>query len=222
MPTYVNFSSLVADMQNYLERGDPTTDQTVFVQIPRLINAAERKLAQDLKLLGQIETLVDSPAGLQVNNPIVSKPDRWRQTVSIVYGSGSSLSTVTPLFARSKEYCESYWPNQGTIDPNNPPAFYADLDYQHWLIAPTPDQNYPLRVTAYFQPALLDDNNQSNFFSEYCPNALLYGALLEATPFLKDDPRLQTWGNMWQQELSTLGGQDLQRILDREAQRKAP
>lgn len=221
MPTTVNFTSLMSDMAVNLERGgSATTDLTVFNQLPRLINAAERKLAQVLKILGQIEILTDSPAGLQVSNPIVSKPDRWRQTVSIVYGSGDNLSRRTPLFPRSKEYCEAYWPDRSLIDPNNPPLFYAEMDYQHWLISPTPDQNYPLEITAYFQPPLLDQQNQDNFWTAYCPNALLYGALLEATPFLKDDPRLQTWGNNWQIEMQTLGGQDLQRILDRAAERK--
>lgn len=223
MPTNVNYTSLFNDITVYLERGgSDLTDTTVNAQIPRLINAAERKLAQNLKILGQIETLVDAPSGLQIGNPYVSKPDRWRQTISLVYGSGINFNTKTPLFPRSKEYAVAYWPDQTVLDSTNPPQFYAELDYEHWLISPTPDQNYPLEVTAYMQPPLLDDVNQSNFWTEYCPNALLYGALLEATPFLKDDPRLQTWGQMWQAEITALGTQDLQRVLDRAAVRKAP
>jgi hypothetical protein len=157
-----------------------------------------------------------------MGNPIVSKPDRWRQTISIVYGSGSGNNTRTPLFARSKEYCQSYWPDQTVLDASNPPAFYSEADLQHWLVSPTPDQNYPLEVTLYCQPPLLDNVNQSNFWCAYTPNALEYGAMMEAALFLKDDQRIQTFGALWQQELTTLGSQDLQRILDRAAQRKAP
>jgi hypothetical protein len=223
MPTTVNFTSLKSDISNYLERGGSVqTDPTVFNQIPRLINAAERKLAQVLKLLGQIEVLSDSPSGLQSGQPIISKPDRWRQTISISYGTGTDLNTRKQLFPRSYEYCTAYWPDRTATDSNNPPAFYCDIDYQHWMVSPTPDQDYPLEVLAYCQPPLLDSTNQTNFFTDYTPNALLYGALLEATPFLKDDPRLQTWSGMWGQEIQTLSGQDLQRILDRSAQRKAP
>ena len=80
----------------------------------------------------------------------------------------------------------------------------------------------PLRVIAYFQPPLLDAANQSNFFTDYTPNLLLYGALLEATPFLKDDPRVQLWGQAWAQELQMHMGQDLQRVLDRATDRKNP
>lgn len=195
-------------------------DPIVSAQIPRLINAAERKLAQMLKILGQIEVLTDTPAGLQLGNPYISKPDRWRKTISITYGTGAEFNTRKLLYERGLEYCQQYWPDITVTDPNNPPQFYADIDYQHWYISPTPDQNYPAQFVLYMQPPLLDAVNQNNFWSEYAPNALLYGSLLEAAPFLKDDSRLQTWGTLWQQEITTLGSQDLQRILDRTAERK--
>src|SRR3954464_9238066 len=99
MPTTVTYTSLFQDITNYIERGGSVaTDATVFNQIPRLINAAERKLAQVLKLQGQIEVLVDAPAGLQIGNSVVTKPDRWRQTVSMNYGAGTDKNTRTSLF----------------------------------------------------------------------------------------------------------------------------
>jgi hypothetical protein len=222
MPTYVNFSSLIGDLQVYLERGGSAlTDPTVFNQLPRLINAAERKLAQVLKLQGTLEVLVDT-AGLAQGVAVVTKPDRWRGTVSINYGSGANFNTRTQLLPRSYEYCRAYWPDDTVTDSTNPPCFYADYDYNHWLIVPTPDQTYPAEFNCYMQPPLLDSTNQTNFFSEYTPNALLYGALLEATPFLKNDERLATWTAMWQQEIQTLSGQDLDKILDRASERKNP
>ena len=58
MATNVNYTSLFNDVTNYIERGgSDVTDQTVFNQIPRLINAAERKIMQALKLQGTIEVL---------------------------------------------------------------------------------------------------------------------------------------------------------------------
>lgn len=221
MPTYVNYSSLFSDVTAYIERGQSsTTDATVYNQIPRLINAAERKLGNALKLLGQIESLVDSPSGLQINNPIVTKPDRWRQTVSMFYGAGDSNNARTPLFPRSLEYCRAYWPDSTVTDIGQPPLFYADADYSHWLIVPTPPADYPLEVLAYMQPSLLDSGNQENFWTVYTPNLLLYGTLLEAAPFLKGDERIPVWQAFWDRELAMLNGQDLQRELDRAAQRK--
>ena len=103
-----------------------------------------------------------------------------------------------------------------------PPKFYADYDLTHWLVVPTPDQTYPLEVIAYMQPPLLDNSNQTNFFTVYTPNLLLYGALCEMIPFLKDDERLTMWNQMWVDELKRLTTQDLQRIMDQAAQRKLP
>ena len=219
MPTNVTFSSLTADIQNYMERGgSQATDPTVFNQIPRLINACERKLAQVLKLQGQQEVLVDA-SGLQSGVSVITKPDRWRQTVSMSFGTGASNNSHTQLYPRGYEFCRYYWP-----DPTQTaqPEFYADYDLNHWLIVPTPDATYPLEALCYMQPPLLDSANQSNFWTEYTPNLLLYGSLLEAEPFLKDDPRIPTWQAMWQLELQSLDNQDLQKIMDRAAQRRRP
>lgn len=220
MATNITFSSLKTDMSNYLERGGSAiTDTTVFEQLPRLVNAAERNLAQELKLLGQIEVLVMAPVGLQIGTAVLTKPDRWRATVSMNFGTGVDQNTRKPLFPRGLEYCQAYWPDQTATDE---PRFYAEYDYQHWLIAPTPDQDYPLQVLAWMQPRLLDDGNQSNFWTEYCPNALLYGCLLQMEAFLKEDAREPMWGQMYQEQMQQLQSQDAQRVYDRMAQRTRP
>lgn len=222
MPTYVTFTSLVQDVQRYMERGQSAiADPTVYDQIPRLINAAERKIIQALKLQGTIEVLINN-SGLVQGTPIIAKPDRWRQTISMLYGAGTNNNSRTLLFPRSLEFCRNYWPDDSVQDAAQPPIYYADYDYQHWLIAPTPPTTYPLEVNAYMQPPLLDATNQTNFFTNYTPNMLLYGALLEATPFLKNDERIAVWQNYYNYELQTLGAQDLQKQLDRTAERKAP
>lgn len=229
MATYVNYTSLVADVTNYIERGASlVTDATVYNQIPRLINAAERKLIQMLKLLGQNTVLVN-PTGISAGVSVLTKPDRWRQTISMNYGGGSDKNVRVPIYPRSYEYCRAFWPDDSqtsswqTLDASDRPTlqpFYADYDLQHWLLAPTPTETLPLEVQAYLQPPLLDQNNQNNFFTQYTPNALLYGALLEATPFLKGDERISVWQGYYDKELSSLSGQDLQRILDRAAERR--
>lgn len=217
MPTSLTFTTLTTQLQAYMERGGSvTTDPTVTAQLPYAINGAERKLMQMLKLQGEIEILSD-PTGLAIGLPVIAKPDRWRQTVSLNYGAGTGSNTRTPILPRAYEYCRSYWPDDTQTAA---PLFYADYDLTHWLIAPTPDASYPLEIVAYLQPALLDASTQSNFFTIYTPNALLYGALLEMTPFLKNDERIPVWEKYWQMELQSLMGQDLQKIFDRAAERK--
>ena len=67
----------------------------------------------------------------------------------------------------------------------------------------------------YELPPLLDDAVQTNWLTEYAPQLLLYGTLLEATPFLKNDERIPVWQNMYDRAAAMLNGEDLTKILDR-------
>jgi hypothetical protein len=71
----------------------------------------------------------------------------------------------------------------------------------------------------YEQPRFLGDDFQTNWVTEYIPDLLLYASLLEATPFLKNDERIQTWQAMYDRAAQAVNGEDLKRILDRSANR---
>jgi hypothetical protein len=116
------------------------------------------------------------------------------------------------VFPRAYEYLRQYWPNP---TPTDTPRFYADYDYSHWLISPTPDAAYPFEVLYYELPPLLDDSNQTNWFTEYAPNVLLYASLLEATPFLKNDDRIPVWEGFYNRSIAALNGEDIRQISDR-------
>lgn len=218
MPTSMTFDSLTVDLQRYLERGT-TSDTEVVDQIPRLINLAERAIAQRLKIQGFIKNVLVTPPGLAQGVSVYPKPDRWRETISMNYGTGTGNNTRTILLARSYEYCRNYWPDSSVQDPTQPPLYYADYNYSWWLVVPTPPANYPWEINYYELPALLDSTNQTNWLTNFAPNLLLYRALLEMTPFLKNDERIQTWQAMYQEQLDSIDAQDLQKVVDRESVR---
>lgn len=210
MAYVMTFDSLKQDLRRYLERGfTEQDDPLVYEQIPRLINMAERRIARELKVQ-ILQTVVTST--LQAGVSVYPKPDRWRDTVSMNYGT----TDRTPLFTRSYEYCRSYWPDEGETGT---PQFYCDYDYKHWLIVPTPATAADIEILYYELPPLLDDENQQNWITDFAPNLLTYGALLEATPFLKQDERIQMWQGFYDRAAQTLNGEDLSKILDRNAQR---
>ena len=215
MATTMTFTTLQQDMRRYLERGVTLAeDAIVYEQIPRLINLAERRIARELKIQGFINVVTDT---LIPGQSVYQKPDRWRDTVSINVGTGTGNNTRKLLFTRSYEYARSYWPNEADTGE---PVFYADYNYTNWLIAPTPDAAYPFEVLYYELPILLDDANQTNWLTDYAPQVLLYAALLEATPFLKNDERIPVWQQMYDRSAAMLNGEDLAQILDRSAVRK--
>lgn len=203
----MTYTSLLEDLRRYLERGfTAESDSIVYEQLPRLITLGERRISRELKVSGFIRA-VNTP--LQVGVATYRKPDRWRDTVSMAMEG-------TPLFARSYEYCRGYWPVESELAP---PEFYADYDYNHWLIVPTPIEVKNLEIMFYEQPRLLGDDFQTNWLTEYAPDLLLYATLLEASPFLKKDERIATWQQMYDRAAQALSGEDLKRILDRSANR---
>lgn len=213
MPTAMTYTSLFADLQGYSERGAPN-DTTVFNQIPRLINRAERMIAEDLKILGFKNVLTDT---LAIGTSVYTKPDRWRATVAMEYGSGEDGNKRLPIYPRAKDFLRRYWPNTNN---RRAPKYYADYDYAHWLILPTPDAAYNWEVIIYEQPAFIDDTNQTNWLTDYAPVTLLNASVLELFRFLRNMEAVKEWEGLYNTSKSGLNAQDLQRIIDNTTSRQ--
>lgn len=214
MPTMLTFTSLQSDIRAYLERGN-VSDTKVYNQLPRIINQAERAISTQLKIEGFLNVVT---ADLLGSVGVYAKPDRWRKTVSMYRGVTATVGQDRqPIFPRSYEYCRSYWPNPAVLGT---PLFYADYNYSHWIIVPTPQLTEPWEIIFYQMPALLDDSNQTNWLTDYAPNALLYRALLECEPFLKNDERIGTWRGFYDEAIGSLNLEDLQKVLDRSSVRE--
>lgn len=215
MATNTTFNTLKEDVQRYLERGSSMgTDPIIVEQLPRLINLAERRIVRELKVQGFINVVTGN---LSVGQSVYAKPDRWRDIVSINIGTGDGFSNRKQVYTRSYEYVRQFWPDETLTGE---PVFSADYDYDHWVFAPTPDAAYPFEVLYYELPPLLDETVQTNWLTDYAPQLLLYGTLLEATPFLKNDERISVWQNLYDRSAAMLNGEDLAKILDRNAVRK--
>ena len=199
----MTYDSLVTDIQQYLER----TDAATLTQIPRFIMLCEQTLAADLKFLGNLNV---ATSAMTIGNPVLDKPVRWHKTVSM---NVTSDGIRTPIYLRKYEYLREYWPDSTQTDL---PLYYCDYDYTRWLVAPTPAAAYAFEILYYERVQPLDSTNQTNWFTIYAPQALLYGSLLQAMPFLKNDERLPLWQAQYQQIVSTLKAEDVTRIGDRQ------
>ena len=51
----------------------------------------------------------------------------------------------------------------------------------------------------------------------YAPQALLYGSLLQAMPFLKNDERMPMWQQNYDHIIEVLKAENVMRIADRQA-----
>jgi hypothetical protein len=199
----LTYDSLTSSVLQYLER----SDTAVIEAIPTFITLCEFEIAQQIKTLGQ-QQVVNST--MTLNNAIIPKPARWRKTVS--FNVTGSSGTPTPVYVRKYEYLLNY----NTGGTTGLPLYYADYDYDHWLVSPTPNDDYPFQVLFYERLQPLSSTNQTNWLTQNAPNAMLYGTLLQAMPFLKNDQRT-IFQQKYQEAMTVLKAEDQLRIADRQA-----
>ena len=203
-PSWVlTYDSLTSTVLQYLER----KDKAVVDAIPTFITLAEFEIAQEIKTLGQLQIVQST---MSTGDAVLQKPARWRKTVSM---SVTVNGKKQPVLLRKYEYLKNYWPDDNQTDV---PLFYADTDWDHWYLAPTPNDDYQFEVLYYERIAPLSSTNQTNWITQNAPNAMLFGTLLQAMPFLKNDQRT-IFQQKYTEALQSLKTEDVARVGDRQA-----
>jgi hypothetical protein len=200
----MTYDNLVADVINYMERNDAQ----FVAQIPNLIGLAESAIAAELKTYMQM-TVVETV--LLQGEVILAKPARWRKTVSM-------KTNGQPILIRSQDFIAQY---QAESNPATP-KYYADYDYNNWAFAPTPDTDYPIEIIYYSKIQPLDTSNQQNLFTRECPQAMLFGTLLQAQGYLKALDKLPVWKQYYEESLASLKKEDNARRVDRNTSIQEP
>ena len=184
------YSELQTTIANYLSRDDLTT------AIPDFIQLAEIRLRRDLRLRQMLtQTSVTATGG----GATINLPTDFLQARDVYVDSDPDfpITFATPsIFIRN-----------GRTNESGVPAFYTILG-STIQFAPIPDSNYTIKILYYAAPDFLSTSNTSNVFLANCPDAVLYGALGEAEPYLMNDPRLQTWGALYDRAVASLTRSD--------------
>ena len=200
----MTYDSLVENIQSYLDR----TDDDTLAKIPLFIMLAEQIIASQIKFLGNLTVQAST---MTIGQPIIDKPARWHKTVSF---NITVAGQKQPVLLRKYEYLREFAPDSTVTGV---PAYFGDYDYTHWLVAPSPALAYEFEVLYYERLQPLDSPNQTNWFTIYAPQALLYGSLLQAMPYVKNDERMPMWQQNYDLIIQTLKAEDVQRIGDRQA-----
>ncbi len=204
MAVSMTYTSLFNDISSYLER----TDTATLDKIPTFIMLAEQTIASEIKFLGNLTV---NESNMVSGNPVITKPARWRKTVSM---NVTVDGVRQPVFLRTYEFMRQYWPDESE---EGAPKYYGDYDYTHWLVVPTPAAAYVFEVIYYEEVQPLDATNQTNWFTQYAPQAMLYGSLLQAMPFLKNDERMPLWRAEYDKIVAQLKTENVQRLGDGQA-----
>lgn len=208
MPVAMTYNSLVTSLENYLQR----YDQLVISQIPQFILLAQIRIPREMKILGFRKEVTGTFSASTQTTGIMQKPADWRKTIAFYVNT--SGSNHVPVFERDYDFVRSVYPDPSVQDT---PRFYADADYNHWLVQPSPPSALPFKIPYYSTLTYLDETTQTNWLTINAPDLLLYASLLEAAPFLKTDERIQVWQGYYQNAKTALQAQEMEGRFDTQA-----
>lgn len=188
--SFTSYADLQTTIAGYLARSDLTT------QIPDFIRLAETRLRRDLRIRQMLKSV--TTATVAADSTVELPSDFLEVRDFVVVGNPvQPLNYFSPsAFNRNARTWESGKPLDYTVLAN---------DFQ---LAPIPDGVYTVKLFYFAAPAFLSDTNTSNVFLANTPDALLYGALLEASPWLMDDARINTWGTMFDRSIASITKSD--------------
>ena len=178
------FAGLKATIADYLNRDDLTAI------IPSFITIAEAKFNRKLRTRQMIKR-----AEGQIETSFFAYPADWLQAKEFQLNTNPIVRLQFVTEAQGDELKAQRYLNIGQ------PVYYTITGSQLEFI-PTPDTTYSAELTYYAKIPALSDANTSNWLLAYAPDLYLYGALMEAAPYLKDDERLPVWSQMY---ISSLG-----------------
>jgi len=180
------FSGLKTTIADYLNRDDLTS------AIPGFITLAESKFNRKLRV-----------------RQMVKRATATLDTQYFAFPSDFLQAKEFQLNTNPITYLQYVTQNQGDYGSANnyvaagKPQFYTIIGTQIQVI-PTPDTGYTGELTYYGKIPALSDSNTSNWLLAYAPDLYLYGSLVEATPYLKDDERLAVWSTLYTNSLGDI------------------
>jgi hypothetical protein len=187
---FTSYSDLKTTVANYLGRSDLTT------QIPDFIRLAETRLARELRTRQMLKSATTPLVG---GDAKIALPTDFLE-VRDLYIQGNPRVPVSYL-------SPSAFTRDARADESGKPFYYTVLAAE-FLFAPVPDTAYVLEILYYGKPTVLSDANTSNVFLANYFDALLYGSLAEAEPYLINDARVQMWISMYDRAVNNINESD--------------
>tara|TARA_Y100001949_G_C15947920_1_gene313319 strand:+ start:21 stop:671 length:651 start_codon:yes stop_codon:yes gene_type:complete len=172
------YSQLKTAIQNYMENDEDTFTST----LDTFIQQAEERILKEVELLGFRKNVSGT---LTADSPYLGMPTDYLAPFSLAYIDASS--NYNYLLLKHVSFIRDYTPAEATTGA---PAYYAQFDQDSFIVAPTPSSSFNVELHYFYQPTSLTAGAESGttYISNYAPNVLLYGSLLEACSFMKLDP----------------------------------
>lgn len=187
LDTYANLQLAVA---KWLAR---ETDTDLATQIPDFIDLAEAEMMRRLRRTSVRGTLT-------INAEAVTIPAGLAQLRSISLITGSPSQDVPLRMGTPEMLAERKARSAGVAGRPTDVAIMGGS----FVFAPPPDATYTANIFYYAQLTPLSASNTTNTILNEAPDAYLFGALLQAEPYLEHDDRLALWQSKFDNAIDQL------------------
>lgn len=184
MTGIVDYASLQVAIITYMARDQ---DTVLTGLVPTFIQLTEAKLNRILMVRQMEQRSVTTIDTTTTEPEFISLPTDFQSMRRVRL---SSVTGKPPLEFKSGTQMDEY--RNGTADSNGQPLYFTIFGSEVEL-CPSPDSNYIIEMV-YRQNVPPLASNSTNWLLTLAPDIYLYGALMEAAPYIKEDARIQTWG----------------------------
>lgn len=167
-----SFTTIKAAVGTWLDRSD------MAGVIPDLIAIAEARLYRELR----IKALEESLSSV-ISSGVVSVPSDYIQMKNAYIDGKYALQRA------DASYIYDRYPDRTA---QGVPIYFA-READNFIFGPYPDSAYTMKGVYYKKLPALSASNETNWFTDNCPELVLFGALVEAEPYIGNDARIILW-----------------------------
>lgn len=185
------FAELQASIAGWLIDRDDLT-----ARILDFITLAEERANRDLRTRHQVTVATLVPV---TGTRAVALPSGYLESQALTLNSNPKKSLQ---FLSIPTFTANY-----ISSTNGSPEAFTVVGTNLWL-GPTPEDATTLELVYYAAVAALSTTATTNWLLTNYPSVYLYGALLEAAPYLGEDPRTDVWGQMFDRAVGKVQSSD--------------
>ena len=187
--TITTYTELKAAIADWLLRDDLTA------VIPSFISLSEAQMQREIRHHKMMDRLA-----FNVSTQYADLPADWLQTERLnVTGDRPTRLELTSV----DDMLQLRELNGGT---SGKPARFAHIGEQIEFF-PTPDATYEVELLYFQKIPVLSDSNASNWLLADYPDVYLYGALMQAAPYLDDDAKMQVWAGLYGSAVNSINAE---------------
>jgi len=183
----MNYTQLKSNIADFLNRSDLTA------VIPTFIELAESQMERPLRVRQMI-----ARATASVDTQYSAVPADFLEAKTFKITSSNPIQPIEFLTPEQMDDRDQLYANAPGM-----PKYFTIVGNQI-RVSPTPDATYTAELMYFAKLPKLSDSVTTNFLLTSSPDAYLYGALMQAAPYLKDDERVAVWGNLYNTAIESI------------------